>query len=106
MELSLKDIRELIGGTSGQTGGSHPFAIGQKVFIRTVTYHLTGRVKAIYDQGMVLDTAAWIADSGRFADAMKSCEFSEVEPFTTDVYISLAAITDATWIDTLPTKQK
>lgn len=59
---------------------------GQNVFIRTVTYHYTGRIKKINIpcREMSITSAAWISDSGRFSDAMKTGIFSEVEPYPDD----------------------
>lgn len=59
---------------------------GQNVFIRTVTYHYTGKVHKINEPSreLSLTSAAWIADSGRFANAMKTGDFSEVEPYPDD----------------------
>ena len=104
MELSISDLREMLGGTTDN--GELPFHIGQKLFIRTVTYHITGEVAAIGGGFLTLEDAAWIADSGRFADALAKSDFSEVEPFARPVYVAISAITDATEIDQLPRKQK
>ena len=83
-----------------------PFEIGQAYFFRTVTYHLTGRVTAIVGGFLLLDQAAWIADSGRFARAIADGELSEVEPVGKAI-VNLSAITDAfPWIHELPEKQK
>jgi hypothetical protein len=83
--------------------------IGEKVFIRTVTYHYTGQVVAV-DAGMItLRDAAWIADSGRWATALKTGELSEVEPYLPGqlVYVGRGAIVDVTaWTHGLPTVQK
>ena len=57
---------------------SGPWVIGQNYLIRTVTMIDTGRVTAVYEHEIVLEDAAWIADTGRFQDALKMCEFSEV----------------------------
>ena len=86
----------------------HPYRVGANYFIRTVTHHYTGKLEAVYAGELVLSTAAWIADDGRFADALKSSEFSEIEPYPADrlVIIGRGAVLDAVEIDTLPTSQK
>lgn len=63
------------------------YVIGKIYLIQTVTLYFTGRLIAINDQELVLEDAAWIADTGRFADALKSLEFSEVEPFPNGLVI-------------------
>jgi hypothetical protein len=82
------------------------FQIGQNYLIRTVTMIDTGRVVAINKHEIVLEDAAWIADTGRFADAIASCKFDEVEPFPDgQVIIGRGSIIDAVRINTLPRKQ-
>ena len=83
-----------------------PFQIGKSYFIRTVTYHLTGKVKAVCGQFLILEKAAWIADSGRFAEAINKGTLNEVEPVG-DAIVNIDSITDAfPWIHKLPESQK
>ena len=76
-----------------------PFEIGKKYFIRTVTYHSTGLVKAIVGDFLILDKGAWIADSGRLNDAMKKgfneVESAEIEPYEVEWIINMGSIVDA-----------
>lgn len=75
---------------------THPFEIGAGYFFRTVTYHLTGRIKAVYPTEIVVTEAAWIADDGRFTSAVAKGEFSEVEPFPDgEVIIGRGSLIDA-----------
>lgn len=84
-----------------------PFKIGEAYFIRTVTYFATGRVKAIVGQFLVLEDAAWIADTGRFSNALATGVLSEVEPVEVDMFLNINSITDAfLWKFALPDKQK
>ena len=84
-----------------------PFKVGDAYYIRTVTYHMTGRVKAIVGQFLVMEDGAWIADSGRFTDAIMKGILSEVEPVEVDMYVNLNSITDAfQWKHDLPRTQK
>src|SRR3990167_962536 len=84
-----------------------PFKVGDAYYIRTVTYHMTGRVKAIVGQFLVMEEGAWIADSGRFTDAIMKGILSEVEPVEVDMYVNLNSITDAfQWGHKLPRGQK
>lgn len=84
-----------------------PLRVGNNVFIRTVTMSYTGRVESINEKEIVLSTAAWIADSGRFYDALKSGKLSEVEPFPAPISVGLGALVDVTdWTHPLPTVQK
>lgn len=83
---------------------------GNKVFIRTVTYHLVGEVTGRETVGettfLVLENASWVADSGRFHVAIARGELSEVE-FVGPALVNVAAITDAfPWRHELPTTSK
>ena len=83
------------------------FNIGEKVFIRTVTYHCTGEIVAIEDGFLTLKDAAWIADSGRFMQAIETGNLSEVEPVTCLVRVNIASIVDVyEWRHNLPREQK
>lgn len=84
-----------------------PFRIGKKYFLRTVTYFATGEVTAIVGNWLVLKDGAWIADTGRFRDAIMKGMLSEVEPVDVPMYVNMNSITDAfDWIHDLPRKQK
>jgi len=88
---------------------NHPYEIGKNYFIRTVTFHYTGRLVAVYDHELVIKTAAWIADDGRFAEAVAKGTYSEIEPYPQDreVVIGRGAVVDACVIEhPLPTNQK
>lgn len=83
------------------------WTIGEQYLIRTVTMMQTGRLVYIDDKELVLEDAAWIADSGRFSNALKEGTFNEVEPFDSEVIIGRAAIVDAApFKSKLPRSQK
>jgi hypothetical protein len=80
---------------------------GKNYFIRTVTMHNVGKLVTIDDKEIHLTQASWIADSGRFHDALKSGQFDEIEPFVEDIIINRSAIIDATIFNhDLPKVQK
>ena len=79
--------------------------VGEKYFFRTVTYHMTGRVKKIIGSILELENAAWISDSGRFMNAIKEGKLNEVEPVGR-AYININTVVDFfPWAHSLPTKQ-
>ena len=81
--------------------------IGRNYIVRTVTFHYTGKLKAIWDGWLVLSDAAWVADSGRWANALKDGTLNEVEPYVSEVVINRAAVVDVTlWAHDLPRHQK
>ena len=76
-------------------GEFQPFEIGAVYLIRTVTMIQVGRVVAACKQWVMLEDAAWIADTGRFADALKKWSFNEVEPFPDGIVgVSCGSIID------------
>lgn len=88
---------------------THPYIIGQNYFIRTVTHAHTGRLVAVHEHELTLEDAAWIADTGRFADAMASGSFSEIEPWPdgVQVIINRQSVIDASILRAaLPRKQQ
>jgi hypothetical protein len=101
--LTLRECREiarLVGG-SGPAVGPGPWEIGVDYIIRTVTMTVTGRLVAVHAQELVLQDAAWIADSGRWADALRTGEFAEVEPFPEGcVIVGRGAVVDACRLST------
>jgi hypothetical protein len=83
------------------------FQVGKAYFIRTVTHYYTGKLRALTDSEIVLSDAAWIADTGRFSEALKTGKLSEVEPFPDEVVISRGAFVDACeWTHPLPREVK
>lgn len=79
--------------------------VGEKFFFRTVTYHMTGRVKKVIGSIVELENAAWIADSGRFMDCIKGGKLNEVEPVGR-AYINMTCVVDFfPWKHALPEKQ-
>ena len=86
---------------------SDPWEIGKNYLIRTVTMIDTGKLVAVGPTELVLEQAAWIADTGRFTGALKSCDFSEVEPFPEgQLIIGRGSIIDAIQIEKLSRSQK
>lgn len=84
-----------------------PFKIGQGYLIRTVTLYYTARVSDMIGKFLVLDECAWIADTGRFMEAVQKGTFGEVEPMGNSIILNSDSIIDATPINfKLPKEQK
>lgn len=106
-ELTLKQIREVANLMKDNETKSHPFKIGESYLFRTVTMIQVGRLESVHEHELILSSASWIADTGRFYDALKTGELNEVEPFLNDVGIGRGAIVDFTiWTHPLPKEQK
>jgi len=106
-ELTIKQARELACLFGAKQACCEAWEIGKVYLIRTVTMIDTGRLVLVSDQELVLEDAAWIADTGRFSDALKACNFNEVEPFPDGrVIIGRGSVIDAVVISTSPRSQK
>jgi hypothetical protein len=107
-ELTIRQAKELSKiFNAGNTDISGPWEIGKKYFVRTVTMHITGELVSVSSQELVFKDAAWIADSGRFNEALKDiskCE--EVEPFINPVIVGRGSIVDASTISNIITVVK
>ena len=71
--------------------------IGKGCYIRTVTFHYAGVVDQVTDDGKFvhLKDASWIAESGRFSEAIKTETFSEHEAYgPLGVWVHVEAMVD------------
>lgn len=83
----------------------NPIRVGNTVLIRSVTHFYTGRIVEKTKDELVLEDAAWIADTGRFSVAVSTGALNEVEPYPdgTAVAVGRGAIVDvADWKFALP----
>ena len=99
-------IKDMVGEDDAIELSCYDDLVGKKWFFRTVTYHLVGKVVGRFGSFLRLENASWVADSGRFMDAIKKGSLSEVEPVG-DANINLYSITDFfPWKHKLPKEQK
>lgn len=87
---------------------TYPYVIGEKYYFEQVTKYFTGRLVGLTDREFIVDQCAWIPDTGRYAQAMQSGNFNEVEPFPDGlVFVSRDAnIIVRPWSLILPRSQK
>ena len=90
---TLEKIKDQLNEDSYKEIQSLQDMVGEKFYFRTVTYHLTGRVKRVMGSILELENAAWIADSGRFMNAIKEGSLKEVDPVGR-AYININSTTD------------
>ena len=86
-----------------------PLCVGNKVLIRGVTLYYTGEIVELNPREILLARAAWIADTDRFATALKTGEMREVEPFPEGAIVSVnreTYVDCVTWTHPLPNAQK
>lgn len=109
-EMKLKDLMDLVNLLKNKNGVNQEecfWKLGKAYFIRTVTMHLIGKLKAITEKELLLEDAIWVADSGRFHNALKDGTLNEVEPFVDEVILNRECIVDSTiWKHLIPNKQK
>ena len=87
-------------------GSELPFIIGKAYLIRTVTFHLLGRIEKVSGDFLVMTDASWVADSGKFSTAITKGELSESE-YVGDAIVNLTAIVDAfPWGHKIPKETK
>ena len=107
--LTLGEIKELSKflGSPNYLQAEHRFKVGEAYLIRTVTMILVGRLEWVGDKELELSSASWVADTGRFFNALKEGKLNEVEPFTNNILIGRGSLIDATvWTHKLPDSQK
>jgi len=104
-EITIGQAKQLVAmlGLCAEAQKS-PWEIGKSYFFRTVTHHDVGRVVAVYSDIVVLEDAAWVADDGRFSEALATGKLNEVEPFPPGrVFVGRGSIIDcAEWPHSLP----
>lgn len=91
--------------------GEWLWRVGAAYHIRTVSYHYTGRFVGFNgpnNSEIVLEDAAWIADDGRFAQAIESGTMSEIEPYPEGslVGINRTSIVDFTEVKWTPPRSQ
>ena len=106
--MELEDVLKVVEVLSKKTEAENPvWEVGKQYLVRTVTHYLTGKLERVTRQELVLSDAAWIADTGRYYDALRDGKFNEVEPIIGNAIIGRGAIADAVeWNHKLPKEQK
>ena len=86
-----------------------PITVGKNVLIRTVTHYTTGKIVAVGEHEILLTNAAWIADTGRWSEALAKGTLAEVEAYPPELIVALGrgSIVDVVeWTHELPTSTK
>jgi len=82
--------------TAARADHHGPWRIGQAYVVRTITMIQVGKLVAVYPQELVLESAAWVADTGRWTDFLTGGTALEVEPFPNGpVVVGRGSIVDA-----------
>lgn len=109
-EIKVKDLVDLIRVLNPNNVSiveNNFWVIGKSYFIRTVTMYVLGNLKDLNSKELLLKDAVWVADTGRFHDALKTGELNEIEPFVSDVILNRDSIVDSSeWLHKIPREQK
>jgi hypothetical protein len=82
----------------------HPW-LGQAVIVRTVGEIVCGTLREITPQELLLDPAAWIADTGRWSECLSTGGVAECEPYLDAVRVGRGTIVTWTlWRHAVPTE--
>lgn len=97
-KLTIGEAKQLAAffGNRAAQDDSH-WQVGKAYFIRTVTHHYCGKLIRVTPQELVLLDAAWVADDGRFHEAIATGKVGEVEPYPdgAEVIVGRGAVCDA-----------
>lgn len=111
-ELTIREAKELAAlfANNMDAPEKHPWVVGAKYCIRTVTMVITGELIAVYPAELLMGKAAWIADTGRYADFLRDPVkiATEVEPYPEEALVPVGrnSLIDACPIPALPCEQR
>ena len=80
--------------------------VGKVYAFRSVTMIYTGRILKINSQEILIEEAAWIPETERWADFVANGSHKEAEPYTNSVILNRGALLDVTEIPSVIRKQK
>lgn len=89
-------------------------SVGEKYFVRTVTFYYVGELVGHYPElgvggAIGLRHCSWVAESERWSVTMETGALREVEPYQSgdEVIVMLGAVVDLVpWRHALPTEPK
>lgn len=93
-DLTIRQVQQLQ-GVLGGAQKTHSFKEGKSYLIRCVTHFQLGKIEQVTDTDIILSDASWVADTGRFSEALKTGNLKENEPFFGDCIVARGAIVDA-----------
>lgn len=101
----VKELKSMFG--SGCAPVEHPYQVGKTYLVRAVTFYYIGILKSVYAHELSFSSASWVADTGRYHDALKTGKLNEVEPILGDLIVGRGSIVDMVeWNHKPPMEQK
>jgi hypothetical protein len=106
--MTIGDFKKLHSMISRAPESGAHMQVGSSYLIRGVTLYYVGRAVAVTEHEVVLDDASWVADTGRFNEALRTGVLDEVEPFPSgEAVVNRGAIMDySLWPHALPREVK
>ncbi len=103
----LKLIELVLGMSKDTSEKSTSFLELERPYaFRTITMIYTGRLKAINESEFLVDEAAWIPETERWADFVSTGAHKECEPYSKPIVLNRGAILDVVEIPSVIRKQK
>jgi hypothetical protein len=106
----LDELRALLGGlnaTGAEISKDVPFTVGDALLTRTVTFSHIGRVTRITADFLVFDDGGWVADTGRFSEALAHGTLNEFERAPGVFFVARGGLVDVwPWLHPLPKETK
>lgn len=98
--MTLRELRQIAATVNGMGLGDAPaptpWPVGKNIIIRTVTMIQVGKLVGVTPHELVLEDAAWVADTGRFSECLATGNVNECEPFPVgQVIVGRGAVIDA-----------
>lgn len=101
-----KELANLFGNTT-EINTNSMIEVGKAYLFRTVTHIELGRVVEVQGNLVKLEEASWIADTGRYHNALKDGQLNEIEPYPDYTVVNLSSLINfAPWAHPLPREQK
>ena len=103
-----KQLAALLNKPADESASPYDPWIGKNIAIRGVTMIDVGRLVAVYQQELVIEDAAWIPETERWAQFLSDGSYKECEPYPAGrVVIGRGAICEVVeWTRPLPRIQK
>jgi hypothetical protein len=76
------------------------YEIGEDYVVRTVTMIYLGKLKAEFNDSLILEDCAWIPDTSRWSEFLQGKKPAEMEPYPEDVIVYKGGFLDATKMKT------
>lgn len=96
-DMTIGEAKQIAKMVGGQASNTDSFTLGSAIFVQTVLPYYTGELSSVTDADITLRLAAWIPDTGRMSEFLKTGKASEVEPYPTDMPVTISRSAIVSW---------